>query len=629
MKTFKKKTLMMALFGLLAANSSWELINKDGANYFAGQKIIEEGSISLASKATPGIESVRSTGASKLGLATGKGSLEANLMKLFNQIQRESNDEDFMEIVTKMEKVTAKTKPEIGKYVYKISDIGELENGKEWLQWLREESGNGNGLSIIESQDETWDMVESEANHTDIELTFYKYWNLETEVNGKKANVRMDLVEDKQSLDGRNLVYKAVLTTPEGQVLEDCEICNTDTLLPIPEGKLHDVNYISSLLNRHISRVSKVKDEEEKEVLAKTCDSKKYRTGTDKHLKCLIDRLEGKSQEAKSLTDEEREDIEVNLAEILKEEYMDDPRSDHFDDFFRGNRKFAAMAKKIAKEAKTEIARQEQIEREEERTEMMEDALRDELDYISEAIATLDNRAANFENMFSYASRDIDQRRFQCDSMSPYTSNYSSRNYFNGGYAGVSFNFKDGFQTYSGNYNSRNLVGAPGVNMIGGNNQFAQWQNQWEQMNRQNAEMMRQNCLQNISTVENYWNWELASYEDSYIKPLQQDISSKLSRLDINRIFPKTFRDEDNYNGGIHKEDKAYYASMIRDFQQDLGGMGLQGSSNTDVLYRSAPRTSTPNVGNNNRGGNFRSGNPSTPTTTPGNNRGRFGQRGA
>lgn len=610
---------MMALFGLLAANSSWELINKDGANFFAGQKVIEEGYVSLASKAVPASNSI----------------FKESTMSRAKAIEKIQKMVDEKTLQDKSEIKYANLVNKEGYDLVEIADIGELSNDSELIEFLNSPELAHLGIIVEKKEDKNSDWYELGDNYYSYTIRIYNWRDLDktVKVDGKEYKVRLDPKAVKKGFgyNSETVTYNAQLIDAEGTVLDNCDICEQSINIPVAYSDLANTEKIMKALQDQLGRTKKREIKEVQTNLAKTCESKKYPTGSDRQIECLIDRLEGKSVTAKKLNSDEREAVEVNLAEILKEEYMDDPRSDHFDDFFRGNRKFAAMAKKVAKEAKKEVARQESIEREEERTEMMEDALRNELDYLSEAVATLDNRAANFENMFSYASRDIDQRRFKCDSMSPYTSNYSSRNYFSGGHAGISFNFKDGFQTYSGNYNSRNLVGSPSVNMIGGNNQFAQWQNQWEQMNRQNAEMMRQNCLQNITTVENYWNWELASYEDSYIKPLQQDISSKLSRLDVNRIFPKTYRNEDNYNGGLHKDDKEYYASMIRDFQQDLGGMGIQGSNNTDILYRTAPRGTTPNVGNsNNSRGTFRSGNPSIPTTTtPGNNRGRFGQRGA
>ncbi|MEC9281883.1 MAG: hypothetical protein VX642_04175 [Bdellovibrionota bacterium] len=541
MKTLRQKTLSLALFGLLAMNSGYSLLSQNENTY--------EGQVSFASVSTETIDSQLSD-----ILDSSSYKYKAlNISKSNSGVRTRYTIEGYKNLVSKDKKLLSKML---------------LDSNVE----LKIDDETGDAV-LIYTHREIKTNAKVKVDNKSAAITSMRIGNIE---NGNKFNKGKAIVE--------------VSVDTEGIAIGSCESCADEIkTLQFPVS-LEDLDSIEALMAASQiamdQRLEETKKGNEKRLLAKRekakkdlermCLKKDNPSSLSKSdLRCISRRLEDRDPDLNpKLSDEEKDKLKEILATYIKGEYKDHPKTKKFKKYLKGNPEFIAVHKEARRDALQEVAEEEKYERQRARTEQNEEALKNDLDWLEDSIYEWENLNAQFENLYNYANRDLANRQWQCDSYSGYYPNQQN-NYFGNQYsAGVSFNNRDGFNTWAGNTNSRAMTTMPGVNMMGGNNQFMQTQ-------QQTAQILRQNCMQNVQTAQNYWNWELGNLENGSISPLEQSISTQLRNLNLDRIFPTTYSLDDQDNGGLLDTDKEYYSSIIQGFNSDLKAMGFNTNVNS------------------------------------------------
>lgn len=586
----------MALFGLLAANASWNLLNNEGTNFFAGQSIAEQSV--LASKNTKALDKTPMATASVVSAST----LQTNL----NVNKDNKNYKAFASLKTmaqKDDKASVTNVANKGYYEVTINDLEALDNYETYSKLIKRDDLAKDGIEIIENTNKF-----GSAHKVTYRMRYDKIgFEKNLIINGKKAGATLQVAGYEYDTDQNvhNTIYKTTYKI-EGSAGEECENgCEKTVTIKMGNGEDLAAQLISFVEDSE-KKSKKVAAKKKKIAEERLCKAKKHKRNSDKKIACLIASYEGKRElkNQNDLTEDELDKIITDLSQVLTTEYMEDPKSREFRDALKGNKKSNALAKKIRKEAREEIATQERIENEEERTEKLSKQFRKEMRYFQKASRVLDKRTRVMESTISKAKRDIQKMEMSCDPNSGiYGNNNGGRDYF-GGAAGFTFDFKDGFQTWSSQNSKRNLLTQPSTNGIGGQAQWNQQQAQWDRINRQNQQMLREWCMKDVATAKNYWNWEVANYEDTKIAPIRSDLENRLNQLDMNRIFPTTYKSESKYNGGLHRDDFEVFAEQVHAFRTDLQNMGVDSQNNSDLLYNNSPRSNRDSIYNRNTNSN-------------------------
>ena len=567
MKTLRQKTLSLALFGLLAMNSGYSLLSQNENTY--------EGQVSFASVSTETIES-------RLSKILDSDSYDSDELS----ISKRSSGARTKYIIDGYKNLEEKDKKLFSKLL--------LDSNVEFS--LNEKSGDA-VLTYTHKEIKTNGKVKVDGKTTEI------------------VSARIGNIQKGTHFSSGKAILEVEIDT-EGMAIGSCESCADDLKTVQVPVDLNDLDSIEAMIAATQlvldQRTKDSKKRNEERILAKKEKAKKElerlclkkdnpRSLSDSDLKCMISRLEDRDSDLNpKLNEEEKDKLKEVLESYVKGEYKDHPKTRKFKKYLKGNPEFIAVHKESRRDALQEVAEEEKYERQRERTEQNEEALKNDLDWLEDSIYEWENLNAQFENLYNYANRDLANRQWQCDSYSGYYPGQQN-NYFGNQYsAGISYNNRDGFNTWAGNRNSAAMTSMPGVNMMGGNNQFMQTQ-------QQTALILRQNCMQNVQTAQNYWNWELANLENGSISPLEQSITTQLRGLNLDRIFQTTYSIDEQDNGGLLDTDKEYYSSIIQGINADLKAMGF--NTNINSGYSINNNGSNLGVRNNLRTNNLRTNN--------------------
>lgn len=593
MKTLRQKTLSLALFGLLAMNSGYSLLSQNQNNY--------EGQVSFASVSTETLDKEFSdflSTYSETSSRSSRNSRNSNNSDNFD-IDKKYRGAKVEYIITGFKNLTSAQKAKFEKYKLdgNITFKEDKETGDLTITYIHKEMGTNEKVKVAGK-------------------------------DTKVVSIRTGNIE-KGNLFSKDKVTVELELDTEGLAIGGCESCadQMKTLqIPMDVDKLDSITSILEaarpLIEEREEEIKKANQErlaakkkKAKEDLARLCLKRENpRSLSKRDLKCMIPRLEDRDSDLNpKLSDEEKSKLQEIIATYVKGEYKDHPKTKKFRDYLKGNPEFIAVHKEARRDALQEVAEEEKYERQRNRTEQNEEALKNDLDWLEDSIYQWEELNAQFESLYNYANRDLSNRQWQCDSYSGYYPGQQNNYFGNRFSAGISYNNRDGFNTWAGNTNTRAMTTMPNVNMIGGNNQFMQTQ-------QQTAQILRQNCMQNVQTAQNYWNWELANLENGSISPLEQSISTQLRGLNLDRIFPTTYSIDEQDNGGLLDTDKEYYSSIIQGFNTDLKAMGFNTNVNSGYSINNRPglgARNTPRINNNrvsNRPGRSNTGiqNPNT-----------------
>lgn len=577
MKNFKKKTMTMALFGLLAANASWNLINSEGTNYFAGQTIAEQ-SI-LASKNTSGISTERYTVEDENSSIAEFYKKDSSKKIVSESSNYEFNLEGLLAKAKKNEDVDVDTKRDDARgYVEYSFDYTDFDHKKEKEVVI---------LAAKEKpKDSLWE-IEKDGDIITIRKTLK---NLKFDGHLKLADKKVKVKLLDAQLLGKKVGYKLSLEDTEGNEVKLCEDCN-DYPVALDREQLRSATGFQAFLNDVVAQNSKKKKKAKNLEDERTCNGKEHKKSSEKRIECLIAHYEDDADLKEALTQDEKEKVTDELRDILVEEF--EGASNRYDfteykrdnrEMFKGNRKFSEFARKIFNETIEREEKEERIARNNKETRRKVKLLKREMKYFGKQFRSIDKHMRKFESLKNYARRDLQERAWACDTTGGLYGQASGRDYFSG-VVGFTFNFRDGFQSLGSQNSRRSMVTAPQVNPMGGMNNWNQMQAQWDAMNRQNAQMQREWCMKDVQTAKKYWNWEMANYEDNYLAPAQYDLQTRLERLDLAGVFSVTYKNESDYNGGLHRDDFELFHDQLNAYRMDLDSLGIGRTESSDSLY--------------------------------------------
>ncbi|MFK8138005.1 MAG: hypothetical protein AB8E15_06575 [Bdellovibrionales bacterium] len=502
MKNLKTNQLKFALLGLLAINSGPHLVSQ--------AKTVISPATQFVASLTNQLEGSRQLSSTSTETAS------TTKMKdiLFSSSNREVSElnSEYVEAVKKS--VSLDT-------LRKGTGISSLSR-TDLIRLQREYNTDKNTSARIDGDTLIVTQFRPKANLTKKINVKGKSYDVELQVKVEKNNSAKG---DFFGSDGYKVSVEAKTT---GQFCIDCEDPIEFTSTKMSED-LYDLGNLTAAIRQTTERANnELVDKAERNYNANAKEIKAKRdkliaqeekvcahldNGSETQLECLADRLDSETYKGKSLTRSElskvKKQIRKNVRELVRDEDVD--LSDVMDLFEEHDRDVRRLVKKSAQQELDELAKAEEEERIEERTEIQETRLYSFLDRNESRINTIMNRAEDYNKFLQQGNTRLSNIQSQCRSVS------GNSNMFGNSQMGGPFDsFTQMSQTSS---------------------QFMPQQN-----NQLSMQIARQNCEMNLQRQAQWMNWQ-ANQRKSQIEPVIQQMQWDYSYLDLDSIYPSSFRD--------------------------------------------------------------------------------------